>query len=563
MHLANTEIWIIIVAVLMLLIGLIIWIHFRKKYYVNRIFSKQQQKLLLANYNKTFRIIRIIVLILTLLFVSFAILDPRWGSKTTNKQMEGIDIVLVTDISQSMLTPDLHPNRLEYSKLLSKQLMSLLLGNRIGLVGFAGFAFPVIPLTTDINAAMLFLDELSTDMIDVQGTNLEDAIKQAIALFEKNVMTHKAIIIMTDGEDNEFAPDKQARIARENGITIFTIGIGTDSGGKIPIKDEKGNIISYLMSRDGKIVTSKLNKKLLSKIAEVTGGFYIHGNETTIIKLAKHIYTIKKSRFGSNIYEYMEPQYQYFLLIAILLLLIYVWLPERKLNINSLNIGRLSMVLIMIFLSSNIYASDASDGVGEYRKENFTNALRLFQKSIVRKPDNKKLRYNEANTYYKLNKHDRAIASYISLTNSKNKTVCSKSLYNLGNTYLKNKDIKNALQAYKKVLNTEKPDSPIFKKALNNFIYAKKVAKQQQQQQQQQQQNNKQNQKQQNQQNQQQQNDKNKKQNQNQQQQQQQQKPISPSQIDNLLNLIEAEEKKHLAEKEKHKGFRIFTKQKW
>ncbi len=303
MHLANGSIWSWILIFVSIITAIIIYSYFRKKNLINKLFSKSQQNLLLSNLSQPARAVKIISLILALFFICFAVLDPRWGTKSVQATIEGIDVVFVLDISKSMTTPDVVPNRLEVSKKLSSQLMSLLLGNRIGITAFAGYAFNIIPLTTDINASSVFLNELTTDMIDVQGTNLEDAIKKAMELFEKDTLTHKAIVIFTDGEDYEFSPLNQVQLAKEKGITIFTVGIGTPNGGQIPLYDDKGNIIDYL-KKDGKTVTSRLNEALLTKISEETKGFYISGNENSMISLAKRLDEIKKSRFGSNIYEF-------------------------------------------------------------------------------------------------------------------------------------------------------------------------------------------------------------------------------------------------------------------
>lgn len=555
MHLANGGMAVFIFILVALLTALVIFAFYRKNVLVRRLFSKNQQDLLLSNLNQPARAARTFALLLALYFIAFSALDPRWGTKNVQADIEGIDIVFIMDISRSMLTPDTAPNRLETSKKLSVQLMNLLLGSRIGITAFAGYAFNVIPLTTDVNAAALFLNELSPDMIDVQGTNLEDAIKKALELFEKEALTHKAIVIFTDGEDYEFSPLNQVRIAKEKGISIFTVGIGTPNGGNIPLLDANGNQVDFL-KKDGQIVLSRLNDKLLAQIAGDTRGIYVYGNDNSIITLSKRLDEIKKSRFGSNLYEFMEPQFQYFLIMGLLLLFIYLFLPDRKLPGN---IAAVLAAVLLLSFSGRAFASDASGGCGEYRKGNYDQALELFRKAIVKEPKNEKLRFNEGNAFLKLKKNDEAVQSFGGLIWSKDKDIRKKSVYNLGNAFLEQGDVTNAALYYRMVLENEKPSSPLYKKALKNLLYAKQMPPKQQQQQQND--NNKKGDQKQDQNKDQ---DRNKDQRDKQDRQNQPQSgPISPTQVENLLNLIEEEEKKHIGKKERDKTIRVYPQNEW
>ena len=562
MHLANGSLWFILFIVFIAAVFTILFFNYKKAQILNAIFSKNQQNLLLSNFNRPARIVRLFCLSIGLFFILFALLDPRWGTKSVQANIEGIDVVFVLDISRSMTTPDIIPDRLSAAKKLSSQLMSLLLGNRIGITAFAGFAFNVIPLTTDINAASVFLNELSVNMIDIQGTNLEDALKKAMELFEKDTLTHKAIVVFTDGEDYEFSPMNQAKIAAEKGISIFTVGIGTPNGGEIPLYDEKGNLADHL-KKNGETVISRLNDQLLAKIAEITKGFYIYGNENSIISLAKRLDEIKKSRFGNNAYEFMEPQYQYFLLIGLLLLFIYLLLPERRIKFNNNSFKGLIIIgLLLLPLFNKSYSSNASSGTDEYKKGNFEEALNNFQKAIVKDPKNEKYRFDEGDSFFQLRKYDESAASFFSLTNSKDINIRQKSQYNFGNSLLEKQDFTGAILAYKNILENNDKNSPIYKKALQNFVYAKQQLQQQNQnnsnQNKDDQKNDKNNKSDKEKQNQNNQNGK-----QNQEQKQNQTKPISPSDIDNILNLVQEDEKKHISRKERDKTIRVYPRDEW
>jgi len=556
MHLINRD-WIPIVMIIFILLSFMLIISIIiKSRLIGKAFDTGQKNLLFSNLSTSGRTIKIASLLIGLFFICFSLLDPRWGSKSLKASIEGIDIVLAMDVSRSMLTPDVYPSRLENAKKLSLQLMSLLIGNRIGITAFAGFAFNVIPLTTDYDAASVFLNDLSPDMIDVQGTNLEDAIKKALELFEKEALTHKAIVIFTDGEDYEFNPLNQIKEARDKGIAIFTIGIGTPVGGQIPLYDERGNIVDYL-KKDGQIVTSHLNETMLRKIAMETGGTYFNGNQNAMIELSHKLDEIKKSPFGTQTFDWLEPQFQYFLLIGILFLLIALLMPERR--IASLKNLFHFIILTFLIFSNKLYASDASRGTKEYRKGNYEEALKLFQKSIVKNPKEERLRFNEGNSLYQLQKLDEALKSFSILTNSRNKEIENKALYNLGNTFLEKQDYNSAINAYKKILQNEDIRNPIYQKALQNLLYAKQQLRQQQSSMNNQQKKDDKN-KNESRENK---DEKNNNKNQAQDQEQIQQKPLSPSETENLLNVIAEEEKKHLGEKQKVKGRIFYPKNEW
>ncbi len=507
------------------------------------------------NINPFLYNIRIFIFILGLFFIFISLLDPRWGSKSIAGNLEGIDIVLTFDISRSMLTKDVFPDRLSEAKRIGNKILTKLIGNRVGLTAFAGFAFNIIPLTTDLEAARTFIDELNTEMIDIQGTNLEDAIRKAIELFDENILTHKVIVIITDGEDYEFNPMKSVKIAKEKGIIIFTVGIGTAEGEKIPIFDNKGNIIDYL-KKDGKVVFSKLNEKMLREIAEETKGMYFHAKD--IEKLISRIDEIKKTKYGISKYEFLELQYQYFLFIALLLFLIYIFLPFNKINIDF--IKRVLIILTTLMLTTNnAFSSLKTKGVKEYKKENYEEALNLFQKALIKDNKNSRLSYNIGNTYYKLNNLENAEKYYKKSLNSTDKKLINKANYNLGNLYLEKGNLIEAIEKYKEVLLNEKEGSELYKKALLNLLYAK-------------QQINNTNSNQQNQQSSE--NEKSKKEKQknssssqsssssseNQKEDNQMQQNID---AENLLNLLKEEEKKHMSKKEKRKTIGIYPKNEW
>ena len=208
--------------------------------------------------------------ILAVFFMILALAQPRWGYEWKDLTQEGVDIVVALDVSTSMLAEDIKPNRLSRAKRKISDLLEMLDGDRIGLVAFAGTAFVQCPLTLDYSAAKLFLDATDTDLISAQGTALADAIRKSVSAFGTGDDKSRAVILITDGENHSGDPLKVAQWATEQGVRIFTIGIGKDSGAPIP--DTAGG---FKKDAKGEIVLTRLDETILKTVALETGGAYV------------------------------------------------------------------------------------------------------------------------------------------------------------------------------------------------------------------------------------------------------------------------------------------------
>jgi len=261
-----------------------------------------------------------------------ALIRPQWGFQWQEVKRQGIDILVVIDTSKSMLTQDVKPNRLERTKFAVQDLLKKLDGDRIGLIAFSGDAFVFCPLTVDYGGFQISLKDLSANAVPRAGTNVARAIKEAIKDYDKTENEHKAIIIITDGEDWEGDPIAAAKEAKEKGIKIYCVGIGTPEGELIQIKDNSGSPV-FLKDRDGNFVKSRLNEKLLKEIALVTGGVYVKASGSKFgLDL---IYEQELSKFKEREIEaQMEKKYferfQFPLGLAVLLLVIETCLTPRK-----------------------------------------------------------------------------------------------------------------------------------------------------------------------------------------------------------------------------------------
>jgi len=265
---------------------------------------------------------RSILWIIGLGLIILAMSNPQWGTRKEKIEIKSTDVYLVLDISNSMLCNDIKPNRLERAKLWCESLIRSLSNDRIGTVLFAGHAFLQSPLTTDYGSATMFVRTAVPDLITTQGTNISDAINTCIENFPKNDEAQKVIILLSDGEDHdELAKDLAAK-ARQNNISIFTIGTGTLQGGLIPVQIQR--MQDYKRDDSGKPVQTKLNKEILTSIAQNTNGKYftIDDGDAIIPLIKSEIATMTKQRVAERAYSEYESYFPYLLFPALLCLLV-------------------------------------------------------------------------------------------------------------------------------------------------------------------------------------------------------------------------------------------------
>lgn len=274
-----------------------------------------------------------ILLVLTVLFIMLALTRPQWGYQWKDLKQEGVDIIIALDVSNSMLAQDLKPNRLERAKRKITDLLHMMEGDRVGLVAFAGTSFVQCPLTLDYSAAMIFLDILDTDLIPTQGTDLGQAIRTAVEAFSSSEKKSNAIILITDGEDQGGTALEAVELAKEQGVKIFTIGIGQDLGAPIPNPDHTGG---FKKDRKGEVVLSKLNESLIQKIALETGGSYVRSvtgdMDLNKIYLEDIKQTVQKKELKTSRRKLWQDRFQWFAFFALLFLTLEFSISERTLR---------------------------------------------------------------------------------------------------------------------------------------------------------------------------------------------------------------------------------------
>jgi len=284
---------------------------------------------LLASFHPGLRFLKRLLLSAVVALMVITLAQPHFRKKQTLVEHRGIDIIIAIDVSQSMLAKDISPTRLDKAKLELSELVEKLKSDRIGVVAFAGEAVIQCPLTFDKNAVKLFLMTVSPNIISYQGTAIGQAILTSLKAFETSERGHKALIILTDGEDHEATVDQAVAKAREADVPIYTIGIGTGDGSTLPNMFESGG---YLKTRAGEVVLSKLNESLLKGISQKTRGTYYRSTrgELEVERLCHDLSLLSTKGLKSEWSVEYEENFQIVLLAAFILLFIEMGLSERK-----------------------------------------------------------------------------------------------------------------------------------------------------------------------------------------------------------------------------------------
>jgi Ca-activated chloride channel family protein len=308
-------------------------------YFYMRYWQKQRQKLLIDPHlfpkivkdKSRFKpFLKLLLLSFSLLFLITALTNPKMGTKLETVKRQGVDIVFAIDVSKSMDAEDVAPSRLEKAKRLVSKIIDNLISDRIGIIAYAGEAYPLLPITTDYAAGKIFLQNMNSDLVSSQGTAINDAIELATTYFDDDD-TNKILMILSDGEDHSQQAIDAAKSAAQQGVTIFSIGVGTHKGSVIPIK-RNGNLYGYKKDKKGQTVITRLDDKTLSEIAKITGGKYIDGiNTKNVVNfISDALKKMDKKEFETTRFSEYKDQFQWFLAIGLLFLFLYLIILERE-----------------------------------------------------------------------------------------------------------------------------------------------------------------------------------------------------------------------------------------
>jgi Ca-activated chloride channel family protein len=424
---------------------------------------------LLVNSPKQISRIKFMLQIMAVFFIVLALVNPKLGSKVETVPAKGVEIVFAIDVSKSMLCKDIQPNRLEKSKQIMTQMIESIGSDRIGIVAYAGSAYPVLPMTTDYELAKMFTQSINTNLISSQGTAIESAIQTSVDFFD-NPTSGKAIILFSDGEDHQNASFDISKVTKEKNVKIITVGVGTANGGTIEFEDELG-FQQVKKDKNGQVVITKLNQGILQKIASETNGTYCNDNQISkvVASIKSALASVKQQEFKAQELAQKQSQFQWFLGIAFLLLLLEFFITNSNLNIkNWLQNKQINLVFLLFFVSATAFSQ-------ENKTVNFQqNEKQLRVIKAKEKKQKQPAEYNLGNTIYKNKKYAEAISNFKNAAQTaKNNAQKHKAYHNLGNAYMQDKNYKLAVASYKNALKANAKDE----KTRYNLALAKKLLK--------------------------------------------------------------------------------------
>ena len=398
------------------------------------------------------------VLMLAVIFTVLALCQPHSRTREITVERRGVDVIIALDVSNSMLAKDIAPNRLEKAKLELASLIDALKQDRIGIVAFAGEAFIQCPLTTDKSAAKLFLQAAHPNLIPTPGTMIGAAIRVATQAFTEKEKEYKALVLLTDGEDQGSDPMGAAAKAKAQGVRIFAIGVGTSEGGTVPGETAEGG---FKRDRRGNVVLTKLDEGLLKRITVMTGGDYFRASkgEVEIDRVAAEIRRMaQKGLKTEKRFEY-EEGFQQLLWLALLMLFVEMALSERRKSAR--HAALLALILLLVpFVSGWKFYSAArnEEGNRHYLKGRIGEAQKAYETALNASPEAPEVAYNLGNAYYKEDSFDKSLQAYSKAAKNAGPALQSGAYYNLGNALVRKEDKKKAIEAYKQALRLNPAD---------------------------------------------------------------------------------------------------------
>ncbi|HEV8539431.1 MAG TPA: VWA domain-containing protein [Bacteroidota bacterium] len=318
-------------ALVPLLLVVFVWALRMRRQALQRFGNLPVLELIMTSAGKYKRVVKFALAACALAFVILGTANPQVGTKLEEVKREGVDIMIALDVSNSMKAEDLRPNRLENAKQEISRMIDKLQNDRIGLIVFGGESYLQLPLTTDYSAARLILSTVDVDVVPVPGTAIGSAIKLSMKSFAEGEKKHKAILVITDGENHEDDAIAAAKEAAADGAVIHTIGMGLPDGAPVPVYQNNVQV-GYKKDADGNTIITKLDEQGLQQIADAGNGRYIRAsnqqNELDII--LKDIQSMEKKEFGTKMFTEYEDRFQYFLGAALVLIVAEFFLSERK-----------------------------------------------------------------------------------------------------------------------------------------------------------------------------------------------------------------------------------------
>ena len=331
MYKIEEPIYFYLLAIIPIMIVIFLLVFWWKKR-TQRKFSDSKLLQRLAPNSSVFKsVLKLGILLVGISFLVISLVNPKMGTKLKTVKREGVDVVFALDVSKSMLAEDIAPNRLEKAKQIITKIIGKLGSDRVGVIIYAGNSYPLLPITTDHAAANMFLQNANPDMVSSQGTDINGALELAKTYYNNDEQTNRFLIIISDGEDHQEETKQVAQNLANDGVKIYTIGVGTENGGPIPMR-LNGSMIGYKKDRKGETVITKRKPEVLQGIANAADGKYIDGNitEKPVKEIANIIANAEKNEFETKQFSDYKDQFQWFLALGLLFLIVDIFLFDKK-----------------------------------------------------------------------------------------------------------------------------------------------------------------------------------------------------------------------------------------
>jgi len=318
-------------AIIPVLILAFVWMWIMRKRAMDKMGDQPLLAQLMPKFSKYKHIVKFVLLSLAMCTLIIAWANPQWGTKKEKVSRKSADIFIALDISTSMLAQDVRPNRLERAKQFGMKLIDAMRGERIGIIIFAGNAYLQMPLTTDYAAATLFMKSANTQMAPTQGTAITDAIDLAERSFQQDNKHHKALVIITDGENHDQEAIERMQKANSDGLLAFTVGVGTTEGAQIPM-DLGGGRRDWKRDETGNPVTTKIDENMLRQLANAGAGSYFNlaQGEEVLDDLRTKLEKVEKRELEQRSFSEFESYFAYFIALGLFLIIAEFLLSYRK-----------------------------------------------------------------------------------------------------------------------------------------------------------------------------------------------------------------------------------------
>ena len=323
----ESPIYLYLLILIPVLVALYVLLQYKMKKQVLKFGDPTLMRELMPDVSPLRRHVKFILMMLALGLLILVLARPQYGTRNEEVKRSGIEVAIAVDVSNSMLCQDVSPSRLEKSKMIVSKLVEQFDEDKVELVAFAGSAITLLPMTSDYVSAKMFLDQLNPATISIQVTNVAEAITRATAGFSKKTNVGRALILITDAEDNEEGAIEAAKQAKKEGIQIFVLSVGTAQGGPIPMGDG-----SFKKDLSGNVVTTKLNEQIGKGIAQAGGGLYVHVDQTDLAQslLEKEIEKMQKEDISQSMYSEYDEQFVAVALLLFIVLVVELCIMERK-----------------------------------------------------------------------------------------------------------------------------------------------------------------------------------------------------------------------------------------